>query len=332
MSETKRWKCKHCGQPSTALSQGCPWSDNGTHMLIEDSVEEHMFNQDEIRKRHSQQPGDQQRRWAVSPTGEGKVCTELPEGWEWSQSSDQQRSEAVRNLQGKTLSEELDKIGIVELSNCKIICNPLPPAEPKDWYADISDTPGAPPYPCRMTPSDPLTAAQPIGEVFASMQTKFQQQPTGSAYSIEEHMFQQNEIQKRHATDQQRSEAEWKELDEQAMTSEQFDKLAPTLRAAHIEAERQQRSEAMSAACKHQSAAIAARDRMIAALRATNERLVAGQSTWYRTAEAQDKQIAAMQAKLQHVHDAAERSMPILHGCTLDRDWLIKFTTPTTEK
>ncbi len=47
----------------------------------------------------------------------------------------------------------------------------------------------------------------PIGEVFGSMQTTFQQQPTGSAYSVEEHMFNQDEIQKRHPqpTDQQRS-------------------------------------------------------------------------------------------------------------------------------
>ncbi len=35
--EPMLWKCKHCGQPSSALSQGCPWSDNGTHILIEDN-------------------------------------------------------------------------------------------------------------------------------------------------------------------------------------------------------------------------------------------------------------------------------------------------------
>ncbi len=91
-------------------------------------------------------------------------------------------------------------------------------------------------------PTDPL-AAPPIGEVFGSMQTKFPQQPpdrtvpgrigrdhetgnyfeirqTPSAYSVEEHMFNQDEIQRRHPqqpdydglvwdkqpTDQQRSE------------------------------------------------------------------------------------------------------------------------------
>ncbi len=190
---------------------------------------------------------------------------------------------------------------------------------------------------------------------------------TPTAYSVEEHMFNQDEIDKRHPltaapsitnggapckqcfgrgiiqmergndepcprckgsccepTDQQRSEAEWKELDEQAMTSEQFDKLAPTLRAAHIEAEQQQRSDAdierlivnlvrtasysgptgipMSELIKADAdairATIAERDATIAELRAANERLVAGQSTWYRTAEAQDKQVARLEAEI----------------------------------
>ncbi len=160
---------------------------------------------------------------------------------------------------------------------------------------------------------------------------------TPSAYSVEEHMFRQDEIHQRHPQqppDQQRSEAEWKELDEQAMTSEQFDKLAPTLRAAHIEAERQQRSDAVTKHIRRlklmcayydgsgpadavfdsvardaisaaitalesdQAAAIAERDATIAELRAEVASVRTDWETERISGDAMMKQITALQARV----------------------------------
>ncbi len=96
---------------------------------------------------------------------------------------------------------------------------------------------------------------------------------TPTAYSVEEHMFNQDEIQKRHPQpDQQRSEA-----------------AGP---ARYVPLDYHNRP------LDYHNRQIAERDATIAALRAANERLVAGQSTWYRTAEAQDKQIARLEAEI----------------------------------
>lgn len=139
MSETKqRWRCKHCGQPQSVLSLDCCYSPTGTHTLIEDngdpltaaasnpheaawaktrvpqqptgsgsaySVEEHMFQQDEIDKRHP---------LAAAPDAFDELNDKLrlraavnrpakPERENWSvppQPTDQQRSEAVTPAQG----------------------------------------------------------------------------------------------------------------------------------------------------------------------------------------------------------------------------------------
>ncbi len=72
--------------------------------------------------------------------------------------------------------------------------DPLTAAPQTESYEDFERRSG---YKRTDKPGEYVKNVPPIGEVFASMQTKFPQ-PTGSAYSIEEHMFRQDEIQRRH--------------------------------------------------------------------------------------------------------------------------------------